>query len=127
MRSTKKRGDSTPFPLIFTCLALTIFGPFIYVEVLTKIVGKDMEAAVKKAYNDGPINGQFQYFRVLSAFGGKARALAIGEERASWGGTDRPIMSINLEKKGDKWKAVHYDLLYSDRLNRDSLVLPPYR
>jgi hypothetical protein len=126
-RSTKKRGDHAPFWTIGICLLVTTIGPFIFVEVLTKFVGKDMESAIKQAYHEGPIDGKFQYYKVRFYTGSTASALVVGEERANWGGTDRPIMSVNLRKKGNKWEAESYKLLYSDRKNRDNLIVPPYR
>ncbi|CAN5509814.1 hypothetical protein BH11ARM1_BH11ARM1_11860 [soil metagenome] len=126
-RSAGKRGDSTPFPTIIICLLITILGPFIYVELLTKAATKELQIPIMNAYRDGPINGKFKYFRVLTKFGDHARAIAVGEERTNWGGTDRPVMSIELKKKNGKWAYESYNLLYSDRKNEDHVILPPYR
>ncbi|MEZ0325547.1 MAG: hypothetical protein ACAH95_06555 [Fimbriimonas sp.] len=126
-RSTKKRGDHAPYWTISICLLLTTIGPFIFVEALTKVFGKDMEAAIKRAYMEGPIDGKLQYYKIRWYTGSSASALAVGEERANWGGTDRPIMSINLEKKNGKWDFSSYKLLYSNSKNKDSLVMPPYQ
>src|SRR5437868_2017329 len=52
-RSTKKRGDGSPYFTIFLCLLLTTVGPFLFVEGLTKAFGQQMEPAIKKAYADG--------------------------------------------------------------------------
>jgi hypothetical protein len=127
LRSTKKRGEGTPFPIIIVSLLLCVLGPFIYVEALTKLFAKPMEAAVKKAFEESPLNGKLQYFRVTSYSEKKATALAVIEERASWGGTDRPVMKVSLEKENDKWKPTAIKVIYSDRLNKDGLVIPPYR
>ncbi|HSI73207.1 MAG TPA: hypothetical protein VK934_08510 [Fimbriimonas sp.] len=127
-RSTKKRGDHSPYLTIFICMVLTTIGPFIFVELLTKVVGKDMEKAIKSAYHDGPIDGKMEYYKVRWYTGKSAQALAVGTERAQWGGTDRPVMGINLEKGPDgKWFAESYKLIYSDRRNKDGFVIPPYR
>ncbi len=126
-RSTKKRGDHAPYWTIAVCLFLTTVGPFLFVEVLTKLFGKDLEPAIKRAYNEGPIEGKFLYYKVRWYTGTKASALAVGVERANWGGTDQPIMSIELEKKNGKWDFESYKLLYSNRQNKDNLVMPPYK
>ena len=106
---------------------ITVFGPFLFVEANTKLFGKHMEKALKRAYNDGPINGKMQYYRITWYTPEHAQALIVGEEKAVWGGTDRPVMGVSLDKKGGEWKAVSYHVIYSDRLNKDGLVIPPYR
>jgi hypothetical protein len=126
-RSTKKRGDHAPFWTIAICMLVSVFGPFAFVETLTRVFGQDMEGAIKRAYRDGPIDGKMLYYKVRWFTGSTAQALVVGEERANWGGTDRPVMSVNLEKKDGKWAAESYKLVYSDRKNKDGLVLPPYR
>jgi hypothetical protein len=126
-RSTKKRGDSAPYLTIFFCLVLTIGVPFLFCEVETSMYGKQLDAAVKQAYKDGPIEGPLQYYRVIYCFGNSAKVFAIGLERANWGGTDNPITAIWLTKKAGKWQYDSYSVLYCDRLSKDNLVLPPYR
>ncbi len=126
-RSTKKRGDHAPYWTIFLCVLITTVGPFIFVEALTKLFGKPLEAAIKRAYVEGPIEGKFKYYKIRWYTGSKASALIVGEERANWGGTDRPIMSVDLVKNKGEWDVESYKLIYSDRKNRDGLVMPPYK
>jgi len=127
MRSTKKRGDSAPYFTIFACLFLTIGGPFLADEIMTRLWGKEMEPAINRAYLQGPITGKMVYYRVIWRMGDKAKVFAVGQEKVNWGGTDQPIMAIYLEYKNGKWAPTEYFLLYSDRENKDSIVFPPYR
>src|SRR5688572_13760554 len=117
-RSTKVRGEGSPFPIIAAMLLLAVLGPFVYVEGLSRIYGSQMDGAVKRAFEESPLNGKIQYYRLTSYGSDKARALVVVEERASWGGTDRPVMSVALEKKGAGWKPSSYKVIYSDRLNK---------
>lgn len=127
-RSTKKRGDGSPFFPIFCCFVLTIIGPFVYVEIQTKMVGKNLEVPIKKAFMNSPIrNSKFQYYRITFYTPTKAKAIAVGLEKANWGGTDRPILGIDLAKEGEVWKPKAFTVIWSDRLNKDGLVMPPYR
>jgi hypothetical protein len=116
-----------PFRMVLFCIALTMAGPFLFSEVLTATYGDEMRHAVKLAYNDSPISGPFQYFKVTSYTGSHATAIAIGEEQAAWGGTDRPILSVSLSKEGANWKADSYTVVYSNRLNKDGIDFPPYQ
>jgi hypothetical protein len=128
-RTTKKRGDGSPFFTIFFCFLLTVVGPFIYVEVLTKAVGKKIEPAIKTAYLSSPLGrkAKYQYFRITWYTGSMAKAIAVGEERANWGGTDRPVLGVDLVRDGTTWKPKAFSVIWSDRLNKDGLVMPPYR
>jgi hypothetical protein len=127
LRSTKKRGDGTPYPTVAICLLLTVGGPFMYIETLTKIYGPEMSKAVHKAYDDAPVQGPMQYFRVRSKSGDRANVIAIGREKEGWGGYDQPIISIDLTKTSAGWKPETLTVIYSDRLDRDNLIIPPYR
>lgn len=128
-RSTKKRGDGSPFLTIFFVFFLTVAGPFIYVEIMTKAVGKNLEHAIKTAYLSSPVGtkAKYQYYRVTWYTGSTAKAIAVGEEKANWGGTDRPVIGVDLKREGLTWKPTAYSVIWSDRLNKDGLVMPPYR
>lgn len=126
-RSTKKRGDGNPYIAVIFCFFLTIFGPFIFTEAITALYLKPMEPAIMKAYRAAPITAKLHYVRLTWYTGDKAKAIVVGEERESWGGTDRPIIGVDLKKTGNSWEALSFTVLYSDRLNKDSLVIPPYR
>ena len=127
-RSTKKRGDGNPYFVIILVFCFTIFGPFLYVEGVTKMVGKDMEPAIKKAFISSPLRmDKIQYYRVNWYTGSSAKAIVVATEKLGWGGTDRPILSVDLVKEKNYWKAKAFQVVWSDRLNKDNLVMPPYR
>lgn len=110
-------------------LGLTVFVvmlPYGLVEAQTQIFGEKMKDAVEDAVYEAGIDGPLLYYKVLFYQGEKARVLAIGEEKQSWGGTDHPAMQMTLVKKEGKWTAESYNIIYSDNRNLDGVVLPPY-
>jgi hypothetical protein len=122
-----QRADK-PHRLVLFCLVLAMGGPFAYVEVLTQMVGDPLfEKAIKQAYNDSPIQGPMQYYKVTTYSGTHATALVIGQEKQGWGGTDRPVIQVSLIKDGEKWKPESFKVVCSSRLNKDGLVFPPYQ
>lgn len=127
LRPVHMRNDSSSLkaaiPLFFMCAA----APYGRVEFLTSQYGPDLEPAIMDAFDGSEIEGEFQYYRVVSMSGEKARAIAVGLETADWGGTDRPVIAISLDKVGGEWEATSYYTVYSDRLQRDSSTFPPYR
>jgi len=125
-RPIQDKGESRPWRAFIVWLAVCVGGPYLFIEGMTKVQGKHMEHAIKEAYNSADIDGPLQYYKVEWVSGGKAKAIAVGLEKQSWGGTDHPLMSINLVKKGDQWECDSYRLVYSDRLNKDGINFPPY-
>jgi len=122
----KKRAEK-PFRVVFVCLALAIGGPFAYCEVLTTMYGKQMEHALKECYDDSPLNGPFQYFKVVRYSDGHAMAYVVGKENLIAGIHDDPILEVNLTRHGSTWVVDDFDVLYSYRLNKDGITFPPYQ
>jgi hypothetical protein len=116
-----------PYKLLMYSLVFTMTGPFVYCEALTKLFGEPMGHAVRACFNASPIEGSLDYYRVTKYNGDEATALAIASEKEGWGGTDRPILQIQLSRKGTTWTADSYKVLYSSRLNKDGLDFPPYQ
>lgn len=100
--------------------------PYGAIEVLTRIVGGPMADAVESAVDDAGIKGKLNYYKVVWFTGDHARVLAITEEPADWGGTERPVIRVKLEKDGEEWRAVTYDIANSVERNKDGIVFPPY-
>lgn len=122
-----KKGESRPWLTWIVLFALCFSGPYAYTEILTKMHGKEMESAIKDAYADVDVDGPIQYYRIIG-FRPEKEALVyvIGLEKVSWGGTDRPVVSVHLVYEKGCWVADHYKLIYSDRLNKDGYTFPPY-
>jgi hypothetical protein len=100
-------------------------GPFVYTEGLTYLYGKKMQHAINVVYDDAPIAGPMQYFKVTSCHGDTASAYVIGKEH--YGGMDdRPILQVQLVKQDGEWKADTYHVISSARLDKDELTFPPY-
>jgi hypothetical protein len=126
-RPIHKKGDSKPWYAFMAFFAFCFSLPYIYTEGLTKLYGQKMKVAITEAYDSCEIRGPMHYFRVIGFRPDKeAEALVIGSERESWGGTDRPILSVHLVKQGDSWVADSYKIVSCDRLNKDGYVFPPY-
>jgi hypothetical protein len=110
-------------------IGLTIFVfavPYIAIEAQTRLFGTKMKEAVTDAMDDAGIEGDLLYYKVIFYQGSKARVLAIGEEKQSWGGTDHPAVKMTLTKNDKGWSAESYHIVYSDNRNLDGVVFPPY-
>ena len=110
--------------MLFLAIAIA---PYAYTEILTNLHGPTLDPAIKRAYEESELQGDMQYYKVVAINENKARAIAVGLETEAWGGTDRPIVAIKLEKAGDAWEATSYYVMYSFRLNRENSTFPPYR
>lgn len=123
-----RHETNSPATLVVT-FVMFLTGPFIYTESLTRLHADELESAVTEAYEtDVPILGEMQYFRVIRYDPDRATVFVVGEEMEEWGGTDRCIARLILERDGSQeWRTSEYSVYHSARLGKDSLVLPPYR
>lgn len=123
MRTRHEVNAGRAFLVFF---ALTHAAPFAYVEVLTKLTGEGLYDAVVRGYEHGPVEGPMEYYRIISKRGTHAKAIVVGTERNSWGGTDRPVLWLELDQTDGIWKTSSYKVAYSERLDKDSVIFPPY-
>jgi hypothetical protein len=124
LRPIEKMRSDNVFVL---CLGIAFVGPFAYAEAATYLLGKNMESALGDAYWEYPLTGEIRYHKVLWYTGSKAYAIVVGTDDTHWGYVDRPIISVTLERAGEKWRVLDSALIVSDRFNKDGLVIPPYR
>ncbi len=127
LRPMKNRLESNSPLVCLFCLLFTFTAPFAYVEILTKMKGNEIKDAVALGYQDMPIEGGLHYFRILSWSGDRAKVLVVGEEKESWGGLDRPMATLILSRERQGWKTDNFNMLHSERLDKDSIMFPPYR
>jgi hypothetical protein len=126
-RPIHKKGDSKPWYAMFAFFALVFSLPYIYTEGLTKLYGDKLKTAIIDVYDGSEIQGPMRYYRVVGYRPDKeATALVVGTEQESWGGTDRPVLSIHLVKEDGEWKADSYKIVCCQRLNKDGYTFPPY-
>ncbi|HVL38406.1 MAG TPA: hypothetical protein VM328_03345 [Fimbriimonadaceae bacterium] len=125
-RPLHAKDDVRSWRMLFILYVLCCLGPYGYVEVMTRVVGTKLKAAVEDSFAGVGIRGDLQYYKVVSYNGRKARVIAVGEERQEWGGTDRPVVAFTMVRKGEDWESDSYNVVYSDRLSRDGTTLPPY-
>lgn len=126
LKPVKDRDDTKPWRTFILVYLFVIASPYAYIEVVTRSYGQSMEAALNKAYDATSFTGPMRYYRVMSCRKDTARCIIVGTDKTEWGGDDTPVMSVNMIKDGDKWKADSYKILTSGKLNQDSLVLPPF-
>lgn len=125
-RPIQEKGESRPWRAFIFWMAFVFSAPYIYAEALTRYVVKDLEKSVKVAYSQTEIKGPMQFYRVIWYTGSTAKVIAVGLERQTWGGTDRPLAAFNMKRKGKDWICDSYRLVYSDNLNKDGISFPPY-
>lgn len=124
------------FKCLGLCCAITLGGPFLFVEIQTKKSLPGLEPTVKHYFeNESELQGEVSYIKVLFASSSKATVYMICDEPQDWGGSDHPVSKLTMVKKswvarsGKKfeWKVEDEQILRSDRLNKDSIVWPPYQ
>jgi hypothetical protein len=127
-RPIQDRGESKPWRTIIILTILVALAPYGYIEVLTKLYAIKMQKAVVQGFDSAPIDGPLKFYKIVWYTGDTAKAIAVGEEKESWGGTDRPLVAITLkhDKDSDDWKCDSYRLVYSSRQNKDGMSFPPY-
>lgn len=113
-------------PILIKGLLFGIFAPFLWVEGLTKYVGPRLDEVAKRSFDSSPIRGPMRYYRVLTYSRESARLLVFGEEKDR-GFVDHPVIQVQLKRKDNEWVVADSEVLVSDRLNKDMLVLPPYQ
>ena len=122
---------------IVGALAITWVGPFAYVEVITRMHKTDVEPVVKDFFDgdDCPLRGTMKYFKVLYQTDQLSYVYLVGNEPQDWGGTDAPVLRLTLKKEKNAkvsskmhgWEVSKFEIIRSDRLNKDGLVWPPYQ
>lgn len=126
VRPLPTRADTNPAKSLIVMYILTVGGPFAYVEANTHRLGPKVEHQIKEAWEDAPIDGKIQYYRVMWSWKDRASAIAVGEEPTKWGGTDRPVLQVNLARVNDTWKLTDSKVIISEKLDKDSFIFPPY-
>lgn len=125
-RPIHTRDETKSWRVIGFLFVLCLAAPYGYVEVMTKLHGKELEAAIKSGYQDSGIDGPMNYYRVKTYSKDTARAIAVGTETENWGGTDRPMVAITLHKDKKGWHAESFKVVSSARKNVESMQFPPY-
>ncbi len=124
-RKFELRDEARPGRVFVIWFIIALAGPYILEECLTRTVGKSMKQVVASGYDSVDFDGPMLYYKVVFYTGSKAKVIAVGEEKQSWGGLDHPVVSMNLVKNAGKWKVDTYNVIISDRLNKDGIVYPP--
>ncbi len=126
-RSTHARDEGKPWKTFIVTFVFCLAAPYGYCEALTRMYGKPMEGAIKRAYAAANFTGAMRYYRVVSYHTNTARALLVGTDKEEWGGVETPVVSVTLSKRDDgTWKSESYRIVTSGRLNQDGFVFPPY-
>lgn len=125
-RPIQNRDEMKSWRTFAWMFAFSLALPYGFFESITRLKGNEMKDAVEIAYDDAETDGELKYYKVFWYTGDKATVMAVGQATLSWGGTERPTVKVNLVRNGSKWKAESYDVVTSDKLNKDGTVFPPY-
>lgn len=110
--------------------------PFLFVEFHTRRNAPQLKQAISEYFesNECPLYGTIAYFKVVYANDKNAFVYLVAKEPQDWGGTDKPLLKLKLQKmptsaKNAKiaWHVVKEEVMRSDRLQKDSIVWPPYQ
>lgn len=125
-RSIQSRDEMRSWRTWMGLFVFSLVAPYAYFEILTRTQGPDMKAAVTKAMDDSDTDGELVYYKVYWYAKDKAKVMAVGTADLSWGGTERPTIKVSLVRKNGKWKAESFEVVQSDKLNKDGIVFPPF-
>jgi len=125
-RPIRDKGESRPWRVLLGLWIVMTAAPYAWAEVLTKVYGEPMQETVEAVLAELKINRGLKFYRVITCNGTTARVIAVGEEDVAWGSTERPVVAMTLQKNGDDWEAVEWNVVFSIDRNEDSTSLPPY-
>jgi len=125
-RPIHRKDDMKSWRVLLLMFVLCFTGPYIYIEVMTRWHGPELEHAINASYSELPLNGPMVYYKVRTFTSTNATVMVVANERLDWGGTDHPQVMINLENHGKGWQTVSFKVLNSWRLNTESYVFPVY-
>lgn len=125
-RSIESRDEWKSWRTMIAFFIFALVAPYGWCEVMTMKFGKGMQPIVQDVFDEVGIDGDLDYYKVLYVKDGKARVIGVGTEKASWGGTDRPLIAMTLAQKGDKWDLDTFRVVRSDERNEDGFSFPPY-
>lgn len=126
IRPIKRMDDFLSWRVMAWMYLLTVFGPYAYIEVMTRQFGKGMSSVVLEVMQDTSDSNEVHYFKVMKYSNNTARVIAVGEEPTGWGGTERPLIAMTLHRKDGVWVPDEYNFVVSDKRGFDSSTLPPY-
>jgi hypothetical protein len=125
-RPIHTHGEMRSWRIWIAFFLVTLFLPYGFFEVLTRKIGPEMKTQVEDALWDIGVRGELRYYRVLFYTGKVAHVVAVTQEKAGWGGTDRPVVRLTLVKEKDGWAVEAANVVYSDNRNLDGVVFPPF-
>jgi hypothetical protein len=125
-RPIKKHDDILSWRVLAILYVLTLAAPYTYVEVVTRMNGAEMKQSLEDLTFEATKDGEMLFYKVLKCDGEKARVIVVNRETSFWGGKERSVMAVNMEKNDGKWEAVEFNWVTSDQRNKDSVTLPPY-
>jgi hypothetical protein len=126
MRPVHSRDELKSWRVMVVFYVLTLTGPYAYAEVMTRLVGGTMASAVNSAVDDSAVGGDLQYYKVISYNGKSARVIAVTHGKADWGGTDKPVVAMTLDKDGSNWKVDSFRIVSSWHFGEDGFTFPPF-
>lgn len=126
-RSIESRDEWKSWRTLIAFFLFALVAPYGWCEVMTARFGKNMKPIVQDVFSEVGVDGDLEYYKVLYVKDGRARVIGVATERASWGGTDRPMVAMTLVAKDrDKWDLDSFRVVRSDERNEDSFSFPPY-
>lgn len=126
-RPLRMRDDVKSWKVLINVMVASVALPYLWAEVLTRTVGKKMEASILNTMDEAGFHGDFGYFRVTFFTGSTAKAVAVGTEKAAWGGTDNIVIAMNMKRNGDTWTTESYRWVNSEERDKEGFSFPPYR
>jgi hypothetical protein len=125
-RPIQTRDEMRSWRVFIAVFGFVVMAPYGWAELATRYVGGEMKDAVAEGMAEAGIDGDLKYFKVISFNGKSSRLVAVAQEKAAWGGTERPIVAMTLAKGQDGWATESFRVVNSDSRNRDGWTFPPF-
>lgn len=122
----RDRGEMRSWRVWMALWFVIGIAPYAWCEFATRKWGGPMRPAVEEVFDALPFTEGLAGYRVWTLRNGKAQLHAVGKDKLSWGGSDRPIVRIDLKQVGTGWEVDSYEVIVSQRMDRDGFILPPF-
>jgi hypothetical protein len=125
-RSVQARDEMRSWRVMGWLFFVCTIAPYGYAETMTMLFGGRMHPAVEEVLAEAGVDGDLLYYKVVSYSGTSSRVIAVAEESADWGGTERPVIAMTLVKEGDDWHSESYQIVASTSRDVGGYTFPPY-
>jgi hypothetical protein len=125
-RSVQSRDEWKSWQTFSVLFVICVIGPYGWAEAATKMAGDKLRKSVRYALSSANIEGDLQYYKVITNRDNRVSVIAVSSTTENWGGTNRAVISLQMKKDGENYRATSFKVVNSDQHNKDGFTFPPY-